>query len=234
MILGILLSFIFLALGPLKHVVGAASGNMFGLITKEAVLLTTTSTFHGPSGVLMQSDMNWITPLAGNQTLLGLRGDPSDCDFLRGQLELVCNEHTLNFNGRPLCCSAVANYCRHVISKHLRSSKPLRVEVLIAGWDAVADKPALYWLDEVGAMQHASYAAHGTEFPFIFSFLDRAIGTSSKSVKLGMREGIEAIRSCWKIINKRTSGYGTVDDSIIKIYAATSKGVQTLTQNFSE
>ena len=216
---------------------GQPGGNMFGVVTKDTVFLTTTSTFHGPSGVLMRSDMDWITPLAGQRTLLGLRGDPSDCDYLRGQLEQVCNEHALNFNGRPLTCKAVASYCRHLIAKQLRKS-PLSVEVLIAGWDDVADVPVLYWLDEVGALQKVPYAAHGKEFPFIFSVLDRAdsaagAGGGAGAVKnpkpcklqyLEANEGLKAIQSCWKVINKRTSGYSLADHSVIKIYGVSKNG----------
>ena len=206
-----------------------AGNPMFGVVVKDAVFLTTTSTFHGPSGVLMRSDMDWITPLAGNRTLLGLRGDPSDCDFLRSQLEQVCNEHALNFNGRPLPCAAVSNYCRHIIAKHLRN-KPLSVEVLIAGWDDQAKTPELYWLDEVGAMQRVPFAAHGRELPFIYSLLDRAesisgsLGSeiSRKLEDMDASEGVQIIRSCWTNINKRTSGFGLTDDVIIKIYGITS------------
>lgn len=206
----------------------STNSNMFGIVTKDTVFLTTMSTFHGPSGVMMQSGMDWITSLAGGKTLVGLRGDPSDCDYLRGQLQTVCNEHILNFNGRPLSCSAISNYCRLVIAKHMRSN-PLTVEVLIAGWDENKKQPVLYWLDEVGAMQAVPYAAHGREFPFIFSVLDRTETTSEgicKKLKdFNEDDGLNVIQSCWKVINKRTSGCESTDQGIIRIYGVSEKGI---------
>jgi len=244
------MSILALAVLLLALSITARGDNLFGLVTKDTAFLTTTSTFHGPSGVMMQSDKEWITPLAGGRTLLGLRGDPSDCDYLRSQLELVCNEHVLNFNGRPLSCQAIASYCRHLISKQLRS-KPLSVQVLVAGWDDKANVPALFWLDEVGALQQVPYAAHGKELPFIFSVLDRThalrdsassadtaasaressnLPAPSKLEELSAQQGLDAIHSCWRIINKRTSGYCDPEVNIISIWGASKDGVKSFSR----
>ena len=199
---------------------------MFGLVVRDAALLSSESAFYGPSGVMQKSDMQYITPLPGGRSLLGLRGDQSDCRYLRSQLEAVCSEHCLNFDGRPLSCSAMANYCRHIISKHMRT-RPLAVEVLVAGWDDKTDAPVLYWLDEIGAMQQVPYAAHGGQFPFIFSVLDRSgtKGDGGPSLKdVSLREGLEIVESCWRVVRKRSGG--SLDVSLFETFAVTRNGVE--------
>ena len=272
-----------------------ANNNMFGMCTRDAALLTTMSTFHGPSGVMMQGDTDWITPLAGGRALLGVRGNPSDCDYLRRRLEATCQEHVLDFNSRGLACHSIANYCRTIIAKLMRS-QPLQVAVLIVGWDERAAGPVMYWIDEVGAIQEVPYAAHGREFPFVYSVLDRAqtaarglsrasllgqgqgegggkgagatavgvegsassadtimTGMSSSSLpsslllptvvgdaseaKTGARslrdlsaeEGLEVINACWRVINKRTSGYDYTTargiNRLVRVFGVTANGI---------
>lgn len=41
------------------------------------------------------------------------------------------------------------------------AQKPYTVNILIAGYDTVNDKPELYWLDYLAAKVKLPYAAHG-------------------------------------------------------------------------
>ena len=55
----------------------------------------------------------------------------------------------------------------------MRTHSALRVSVLIAGWNKVDDRPALFWLDSIGALQEVPYAVHGGEFQLLLGLLDR-------------------------------------------------------------
>jgi 20S proteasome subunit beta 4 len=106
-------------------------------------------------------------------------------------------------------------------------SRPLAVEVLVAGWDDKADAPMLYWLDEIGAMQQVPYAVHGGQFPFIFSVLDRSgtRGDGGPSLKdVSLQDGLEIVESCWNVVRKRSGG--SLDLSLFETYAVTRSGVE--------
>jgi 20S proteasome alpha/beta subunit len=55
----------------------------------------------------------------------------------------------------------------------MRTRSALRVSVLIAGWNKVDDRPVLYWLDSIGALQEVPYAVQGGEFQLLLGLLDR-------------------------------------------------------------
>lgn len=122
------------------------SSMMIGIVTKDAVILSSNNVF-SKNGVAMRGDYDWIKQL-GDNCLVGVQGDSSDCDFLISQLESSNRDHQMTF-GRSLSCRSVANLCRRIIAKFLRSNQ-LKISVLIAGWDSSKDLPLLFWLDSIG------------------------------------------------------------------------------------
>jgi 20S proteasome alpha/beta subunit len=122
------------------------SSMLIGVVTKDAVILSSNNVF-SKNGVAMRGDFDWIKQL-GDDCLVGVQGDSSDCDFLLSQLESSNRDHQMTF-GRSLSCRSVANLCRRIISKFLRSNQ-LKISVLIAGWDGTKGLPLLFWLDSIG------------------------------------------------------------------------------------
>ena len=142
---------------------------MIGMVTKDAAILSSTSDFN-KNGVAMRTDYEWIQQI-GQHCLMGLQGDPSDCNFISSHIEAINREHELTYNDRSLSCRSIAHLFRKVIANHLRKNR-LQVCAMIAGWDHERDCPVLYWLDSIGSLQEVPYAAHGHEFPFVWSLLD--------------------------------------------------------------
>ena len=142
---------------------------MIGMVTKDAAILSSTSDFN-KNGVAMRADYDWIQQI-GQHCLMGLQGDPSDCNFIASQIEAINREHELTYNDRSLSCRSIAHLFRKIIANHLRKNR-LQVCAMIAGWDHERDCPVLYWLDSIGSLQEVPYAAHGHEFPFVWSLLD--------------------------------------------------------------
>lgn len=143
---------------------------LIGLITKDAALLSSTSDFN-KNGVAMRADYDWIKQI-GQNCLVGLQGDSSDCDYVVTQIESMNRDNELTYGDKSLSCRSIAHLFRRIIANNLRS-RQLRVCALIAGWDHERNRPVLYWLDSIGSIQEVPYGAHGDEFPFVWSLLDR-------------------------------------------------------------
>ena len=64
-------------------------------------------------------------------------------------------------NGMELSPSATANFVRGELARALRSKRPYTVNLLLGGYDNIADKPTLYWIDYLASLAPLPYAAHG-------------------------------------------------------------------------
>jgi 20S proteasome alpha/beta subunit len=119
---------------------------LIGVVTSDSVILSSNNVL-SKNGVAMRGDFDWIRQL-GDDCLVGVQGDSSDCDFLLSQLESSNRDHQMTF-GRSAPCRSVAHLCRRIIAQYLRS-KQLKVSVLIAGWNYNTNRPSLFWLDSIG------------------------------------------------------------------------------------
>jgi 20S proteasome subunit beta 4 len=57
--------------------------------------------------------------------------------------------------------SATANFVRGELARALRSRRPYNVNLVLGGYDRIADKPTLYWIDYLASLAPVPYAAHG-------------------------------------------------------------------------
>jgi 20S proteasome subunit beta 4 len=64
-------------------------------------------------------------------------------------------------NGMELSPAATANFVRGELASALRSRRPYTVNLLLGGYDKIADKPSLYWIDYLASLAPLPYAAHG-------------------------------------------------------------------------
>lgn len=64
-------------------------------------------------------------------------------------------------NNMELSPAATANFVRGELASALRSRKPYTVNLLLGGYDKIADKPSLYWIDYLASQASLPYAAHG-------------------------------------------------------------------------
>lgn len=64
-------------------------------------------------------------------------------------------------NAFELSPAATASFVRGELARSLRSRSPYTVNLLLGGYDKVADKPSLYWIDYLASLAPVPYAAHG-------------------------------------------------------------------------
>jgi hypothetical protein len=57
--------------------------------------------------------------------------------------------------------AATANFVRGELASALRSRRPYTVNLLLGGYDKIADKPTLYWIDYLASLAPVPYGAHG-------------------------------------------------------------------------
>jgi 20S proteasome alpha/beta subunit len=168
--------FFFIFCQHLLHICN--SSIVFGVVTVDSAMLTSSSNLT-PGGVTLINDFEHIQPV-GDRILVSFNGDVSDCSFLLARLQEENRQYNLAF-GRDMSCKSLAYYCRRKISDVLRS-QPLKVNLLIAGWDIEYDVPVMYWLDGLGAIQRVENgAAHGREFVSILSLIDHYFIKTSNS-----------------------------------------------------
>jgi 20S proteasome alpha/beta subunit len=112
---------------------GGACSVLFGVRTRDAAYLSTsTSVVHGGVTVV-GAGFEWIRQVGG--TLVGMRGDISDCEELFAALQARNAAHELDFSGRPLSAESIAHLCQSIVSKRLRTSQRLSANIMVAGWD---------------------------------------------------------------------------------------------------
>ena len=213
----------------LVYILDASASLLFGFRTKDAAYLTSTSVYENGGGVVIDDHMKVLTPL-GNDMVVGIIGDYSDCDLLRAELETANVEHKLSFGGSSLQCEAMANYCRSVIGKYLSSTNPLNVECMIAGYTHEGG-PQLFWMDSVGSIQKVPFGAFGKDSAIILSALDRyqsnqdlleisepdnfqsesrmvldeLLGSARDGTDTEAISASDVLRSCWTILRGRSN-----------------------------
>ncbi|KAJ1418825.1 hypothetical protein B484DRAFT_453563 [Ochromonadaceae sp. CCMP2298] len=112
---------------------GGACSVLFGVRTRDAAYLSTsTSVVHGGVTVV-GAGFEWIRQVGG--TLVGMRGDISDCEELFAALQARNEAHELDFSGRPLSAESIAHLCQSIVSKRLRTTRRLSASIMVAGWD---------------------------------------------------------------------------------------------------
>lgn len=86
----------------------------------------------------------------------GLTGTVQFAEYIQANVQLYSMR-----NSMELSPSATASFVRGELARALRSRRPYTVNLLLGGYDKIADKPTLYWIDYLAAQAPVPYAAHG-------------------------------------------------------------------------
>jgi 20S proteasome subunit beta 4 len=87
-------------------------------------------------------------------------------EFIQANIQLYSMR-----NGMELSPAATANFVRGELASALRSRRPYTVNLLLGGYDNIADKPTLYWIDYLASLAPVPYAAHGyAQYVSLMSF----------------------------------------------------------------
>jgi 20S proteasome subunit beta 4 len=90
-------------------------------------------------------------------------------EFIQANIQLYSMR-----NGMELSPAATANFVRGELATALRSRRPYTVNLLLGGYDKIADKPTLYWIDYLASLAPVPYAAHGYAQYVHLTILDMA------------------------------------------------------------
>lgn len=101
-------------------------------------------------------------------------------------------------NGYDLSPSATASFVRNELAKALRSRNPYTVNLLLGGYDAIADKPTLYWIDYLASCAPLPYAAHGYSQYYCLSILDK-----HHHPDISYEQGLKILKMCTDELKRR-------------------------------
>ena len=139
----------------------------------------------GPGYVLLASNLNQVRGITvmkpdddksrtlNAHNLLLYSGEPGDtvqfAEFVTANVALYSRRN----EEQELHTDAVASYVRRELAQSLRSRHPYQVNLLIGGFDTVAEAAKLYWIDYLGTKVEVPYAAHGYASYYLLSMFDR-------------------------------------------------------------
>lgn len=177
------------------------SSTLFGLCTKDSVLISAPETLLRGATVLIDTHKAIIPLHHDSNTLLGIEGDPSDCDAVIESVQRVNSFHRIQF-GADLELHSLALHCARLIHSNLRENSRLSCQLLLGGVNPVTKSPELYWVDNVGALQRVKYGAHGQEMPLVLSLMDQ-LDREHCIEQVDMATGLALVRRCWLGIKRR-------------------------------
>jgi 20S proteasome subunit beta 4 len=139
--------------------------------------LVATDTSQTRSIMVFKQDEDKTYQLEPNK-VIGLSGPNADRTAFG---EYICKNIAL-YNlrtGLKQSCHATANYMSTELAAAMRKG-PYQVNTILAGFDApgagedkdTPGKPALYWLDYMGALQDCNFGVHGYAASFLLSVFD--------------------------------------------------------------
>ncbi|KAH4056401.1 proteasome subunit beta [Parastagonospora nodorum] len=111
-------------------------------------------------------------------------------EFIQANIQLYSMR-----NGMELSPAATANFVRGELATALRSRRPYTVNLLLGGYDSIADKPTLYWIDYLASLAPVPYAAHGY---YCLSLLDK-----HHHPDIDYEQGIKIMRMCTEELKRR-------------------------------
>lgn len=101
-------------------------------------------------------------------------------------------------NSNELGPPAVANFVRGELARALRTRNPYTVNLLLAGYDPITEKPSLYWCDYLAALANVPYAAHGYAQYYCLSILDK-----HHQPDIDLERGLKILRMCSDELRRR-------------------------------
>ena len=139
---------------------------LLGITGKDFTLIAASKAAMRGATILKASDDK--TRALNTHTLMAFSGEAGDtvqfAEFIQANVQLYSMR-----NNMELSPAATANFVRGELASALRSRKPYTVNLLLGGYDTIADKPTLYWIDYLASQASLPYAAHGYAQYVVFS-----------------------------------------------------------------
>lgn len=120
-------------------------------------------------------------------------------------------------NSNHLTPYETASFIRSELAKSLRSRNPYNVNLLLGGYDTIADKPQLFWIDYLASCAPLPYAAHGYAQYYCLSTLDK-----HHHPDITFEQGMKILRMCTDELKRRMP----VDFKGVLVKVITKDGVR--------
>lgn len=127
---------------------------------------------------------------------------------------------SLTSNNIELRPQPAASWVRSQLAQSIRSRSPYQVNLLLGGFDAPENDPALYWIDYLGTLVKVPFAAHGYAAYLTLSTMDRY-----HRPDMSLDEGLDLLRKCIDELRTRF----IVDVGKFKVRVIDGAGVREVT-----
>lgn len=162
------------------------------------------------------------TRILNKHSLMAFSGEAGDtvqfAEFIQANIQLYSMR-----NATDLGPSAVASFLRGELARSLRSQRPYTVNLLLGGWDPIAQKPSLYWCDYLAALASVPYAAHGYAQYYCLSILDK-----HHNPNIDFEQGMKILRMCTDELKRRLP----IDFKGVIVKVITADGIRE--ENFDD
>ncbi|KAK3677584.1 Proteasome subunit beta type-4 [Recurvomyces mirabilis] len=130
-------------------------------------------------------------------TLMAFVGEAGDtvqfADYAQANIQLYSMR-----NNSELSPYEVSSFIRSELAKSLRSKNPYTVNLLLGGYDAIKQKPELFWIDYLASSAPVPYAAHGYAQYYCLSILDK-----HHHPDISFEQGMKLLRMCTDELKRR-------------------------------
>ncbi|CAG2104292.1 unnamed protein product [Medioppia subpectinata] len=120
--------------------------------------------------IVVKNDEKKLYELS-DHLLLGVNGESGDTNQFAEFIEKNIKLYSMR-NGFELSPKSANTFIQRNLADYLRSRTPYMVNLLLAGYDTIADKPELYFMDYLATNCTVPYAMHGYGSFFGTSVLD--------------------------------------------------------------
>ncbi|KAF1996116.1 N-terminal nucleophile aminohydrolase [Amniculicola lignicola CBS 123094] len=178
-----------------EHGLGVHWEVLLGITGKDFTIIAASKAAMRGATVLKASDDK--TRALNSHSLMAFSGEAGDtvqfAEFIQANIQLYSMR-----NSMELSPSATANFVRGELASALRSRRPYTVNLLLGGYDEIADKPTLYWIDYLASLAPVPYAAHGYAQYYCLSLLDK-----HHHPDIDFAQGMKILRMCSEELKRR-------------------------------
>lgn len=168
---------------------------LLGITGKDFTIIAASKAAMRGATVLKATDDK--TRNLNPHSLMAFSGEAGDtvqfAEYIQANIQLY-----LMRNNMELSPAATANFVRGELARALRSRKPYTVNLLLGGYDTIADKPSLYWIDYLASLAPLPYAAHGYAQYYCLSILDK-----HHHPDIDFDQGMNILRMCTQELKRR-------------------------------
>ncbi|KAF2280942.1 N-terminal nucleophile aminohydrolase [Westerdykella ornata] len=187
---------------------------LLGITGKDFTIIAASKAAMRGATILKATDDK--TRELNSHTLMAFSGEAGDtvqfAEFIQANVQLYSMR-----NGMELSPSATANFVRGELARSLRSRRPYTVNLLLGGYDKIADKPTLYWIDYLASLAPVPYAAHGYAQYYCLSLLDK-----HHHPDIDFEQGMKILRMCTEELKRRLP----IDFKGVTVKVITKDGVR--------